>query len=348
MEKRVCENNGLELSVLGLGCWAFGGGEYWGKQNQADINRVVRTAWDGGINYFDTAEAYNEGRSESSLGEAIKDLPRNEIYIGTKISPSNCYYKTLIEHCHGSLRRLQSDYIDIYMIHWPIHPHSIKHFTGNKRIIMKPPRLEEAIEALRFLKEQGKIRFFAVSNFGVNRMKNLPLEEIAVNELPYNLLCRAIEFDVLPFCTKKGIGTIGYMALMQGLLADNFPTLRDVPAWRRRTRHFDSHGNEKCRHGEFGCEEKTQTALNQIRQICRDTGYGMADLSLKWIISNPDITCTLAGTTNVEKLEQNIKAVVIPLEKEIIKDLNRITSPVKRALGNHIDYYESAENDRTI
>src|SRR5690606_33722560 len=135
MEKRKVQQSGLEISVLGAGCWAFGGGEYWGDQSQKDINEVVHASVDLGINYFDTAEVYNEGRSESSLGEAIRGIPRDRFLIGTKISPSNCYKNTLVEHCHASLQRLGTDYIDVYMLHWPIHPHSIRHFTEDEKII---------------------------------------------------------------------------------------------------------------------------------------------------------------------------------------------------------------------
>jgi aryl-alcohol dehydrogenase-like predicted oxidoreductase len=193
MEKRLCKNSGLELSVLGTGCWTFGGGTYWGDQNQKDVNEVVHESVRLGINYFDTAEAYNEGRSESSLGEAIAGIPRDKFLIGTKVSPSNCYPNTLMEHCEASLKRLNTDYIDLYMIHWPIHPHSIRHFTNDVAIIQNPPEIESAIETLRKLKQQGKIRNYGVSNFSQSRLNNLPLHEISVNELPYNLLCRAIE-----------------------------------------------------------------------------------------------------------------------------------------------------------
>ena len=347
MEKRVCKNSGLELSVLGTGCWAFGGGEYWGEQNQNDVNNVVHASVDLGINYFDTAEAYNEGRSESSLGEAIKGISRDKILIGTKVSPSNCYKKTLIEHCEASLNRLQTDYIDLYMVHWPIHPHSIKHFTSDIRIIENPPEINEALEALRELKQHGKIRNFGVSNFSSNRLKDLLLNEVTVNELPYNLLCRAIEYDTLALCEKKGIGVIGYMALLQGILADIYPTLADVPVWQRRTRHFNCKSTKECRHGEEGAEEETNNALKGIRHICKETGFSMPEISLKWILQNPAITCTLVGSRNKQELEANVKAASSPLNKEIKAELDRITLPVKEKLGNHFDYYESAENDRT-
>lgn len=344
----MCENAGLGLSVIGTGCWAFGGGEYWGPQNQKDVNDVVHASVDLGINYFDTAEVYNEGRSESSLGAAIKGITRTSLLIGTKVSPSNCYKKTLIEHCEASLIRLQTDYIDVYMIHWPIHPHSIRHFTGDPAIIGKPPHVEEAIDALRTLKRQGKIMHYGVSNFSRNRLSNLPLNEITVNQLPYNLLCRAVEYDVLSACSENGIGVIGYMALMQGILADIYPTFKDIPVWQRRTRHFNCESTKECRHGEPGAEEETENALKGIRRVSGETGISMSDLALRWILDNPAITCMLVGSRNIDELTSNANAIRTPISRDIKAELDRITLPVMEKLGNHFDYYESAENDRTL
>ncbi|HDR51710.1 MAG TPA: aldo/keto reductase [Mariniphaga anaerophila] len=347
MNYKKTKNGDLMLSAIGTGCWAFGGGQYWGAQDQKDVNEVVHASVDYGINYFDTAEAYNEGRSEISLGEAIKGIPREKFLIGTKVSPSNCYKQKLIEHCEASLKRLQTEYIDLYMVHWPIHPHSIKHFTSDSKIIENPPTIEEALESLRLLKQQGKIRNFGVSNFSLTRLKGLPNNEIAVNELPYNLLCRAIEYDTLPYSQENGIGIIGYMALLQGILADIYPTLEDVPVWQRRTRHFNCKSTKECRHGEGGAEKETNAALDGIRKICQNTGMSMAELSIKWILANHAITCTLVGSRNRNELESNINTVNNELDKDIKAELDQITLPLKEKLGNHFDYYESAENDRT-
>tara|TARA_Y100000768_G_scaffold378613_1_gene353261 strand:+ start:157 stop:1203 length:1047 start_codon:yes stop_codon:yes gene_type:complete len=347
MQKRNCKIANLELSVLGAGCWAFGGGDYWGDQNQKDVEKVVHASVDMGINYFDTAEAYNEGRSESSLGEAIKGIPREKLVIGTKVSTSNCYKDSLIRHCEESLKRLQTDYVDIYIIHWPIHPHSIMHFSNDQKVVENPPTINEAIEALRILKQQGKIRQFGVSNFSRNRMDDLPLNEIAVNELPYNLLCRGIEYDTLPYCAEKGIGVIGYMALLQGILADIFKTLDEVPVWQRRTRHFNFSSTKECRHGEEGVEEETNKAIKSIRILCKETDFTMPELAIKWILANPALTCTLVGSRNIQELESNVKAIQEPLHKDIKSELDRITFSVMDKLGNHFDYYESAVNDRT-
>jgi aryl-alcohol dehydrogenase-like predicted oxidoreductase len=348
MEKRICKNSGIELSVLGTGCWAFGGGEYWGTQDQKDVNNIVHASVDMGINYFDTAEVYNEGRSESSLGEALRGIARDKYLVGTKVSPSNCYRETLISHCNDSLRRLMLDYIDIYMIHWPVHPHSIRHFTSDAKVIQNPPTLEEAIDALRHLKKVGKIMAFGVSNFSRSRMENLPLNEITVNQLPYNLLCRAIEYDAITACNDNGIGIIGYMALLQGILGDIYSSFEDIPVWQRRTRHFSSSTTRESRHGEAGAEAETQEALNAIKRVCRETGISMADLAIRWILKNQSITCTLAGSRTVAELEANVRAATGSISNDIAEELDRVTAPLMEKLGNHFDYYESAENDRTL
>jgi aryl-alcohol dehydrogenase-like predicted oxidoreductase len=179
-------------------------------------------------------------------------------------------------------------------------------------------------------------------------LNDLFFNEIAVNELPYNLLCRAIEYDTLPFCEEQGIGVIGYMAMLQGILADIYPSLDDVPVWQRRIRHFNFENNPECRHGESGAEDETNAALKSIREICHRTGYTMPEIAVKWILGNPAITCTLAGSRNTRELEANVKAIQEPLSGDIKAELDQVTSPLMERLGNHFDYYESAENDRTL
>ena len=346
MEHRKSGKSGLELAVLGLGCWPFGGGKYWGGQDQKDVNDVVKAAVELGINYFDTAEAYNDGESEKSLGLAIKGVPRDKTIIGTKISPSNTEAETLIAHCEQSLQRLGTDYIDLYMVHWPITRKAIAHFTDEQIAV---PKVDQAFAALRKLKEQGKIRFIGVSNFAPNKLKEaLDTEtEIVINELPYNLLCRAIESEILPQCVERRVGVLGYMVLLQGILADIYPTLDDVPTWQRRTRHFDSRKCKEVRHGEDGAEVETNAALAAIRTIARDYGMSMPEIAIKWAIANPAITCVLAGSRNVKELKANVEAVEKPLPQEAVAKLNQATDKLKRKLGTSFDYYETVSNDRT-
>src|SRR5690554_6776453 len=270
------ESMDLPLPPLGLGCWSFGGGQYWGEQSQVDVDKVVHGAVDMGVNYFDTAEAYNEGRSEESLGKAIKTLKRDDIMIGTKISPFNCYPELLVEHCEASLRRLKTDYIDLYMIHWPIHPRSIGYFSKDQNVIDNPPTLSGAIEVLRELKKNGKVRYFGVSNYARSRLLEIPdMEEVSANQLPYNLLCRAAELDTIPFCFEKGVPIISYMALLQGILTGKYRSIEEIPIWRRRTRHFSSKETIHSRHGEDGFEDTTLTCLNAIQKISNETGISM-------------------------------------------------------------------------
>ena len=135
-----------------------------------------------------------------------------------------------------------------------------------------------------------------------------------MNELPYNLLCRVIEFDILPYCRQSGVGVIGYMALMQGILAGAFATLDDVPLWRRRTRHFHPRrAGPLCRHGEAGAEEETEEALAGIRAIATAEGTAMSDLAIRWAVSRNEIVCTLVVRKSAQ-LDENVAAAAKPLE----------------------------------
>jgi aryl-alcohol dehydrogenase-like predicted oxidoreductase len=329
-----------------MGCWAYGGGEYWGAQDQRDVDAVVRTAVERGCTFFDTAEAYNDGASESSLGAALQGLPRDRVLIGTKISPSNTEPKALAEHCDASLRRLRTDYIDLYLVHWPITAHSIRHFADDP---VPTPSVPEAFAALAGLQQAGKIRWIGVSNFGRARLAEALATgvKIAANELPYNLLSRTIELEILPFCREQGIGVLGYMALMQGVLGDAYAALADVPARRRRTRHFDCRGNSLCRHGMPGAEAETTAALQAIRAVARRLGVTTAELSLQWALAGDGITSCLCGSRNVRQFQANLKAVQTPLGPAECAELGRITQPLLDALGPSFDYYENPANDRT-
>jgi aryl-alcohol dehydrogenase-like predicted oxidoreductase len=346
MELRPSGKSGLKLPMLGMGCWAYGGGEYWGAQSQEDVNAVVRCAVDHGCNFFDTAEAYNDGASETSLGLALRGIPRAAAIIGTKISPSNTSPRTLVEHCEASLRRLGTDYLDLYMVHWPITAHSIKHFSSETRLA---PSVAEAFATLERLRRAGKIRFIGVSNFGRAKLAEALATgvEIVINELPYSLLTRAIEIEILPFCREQGIGVLGYMSLMQGVLAGLYATLADVPVWQRRTRHFDSRRTPQCRHGLPGAEPETNAALENIRAIARKHGLTMPELALKWAFAGKGITSSLCGSRNIKELEMNVKAASDPLAQETVDELNRATQPLLEKLGLSFDYYENPANDRT-
>ena len=351
MQTRQCGNSDLHLSVIGVGCWAFGGdeGDYWGAQNQSDVNDLVRRAVDLGINYFDTAEIYNNGRSETALGIALQGVPRDRVIIGSKVTPAHCYHDTLIESCEASLRRLGVDTIDLYMIHWPLHPHSMRHVTTDEKIINNPPGVEEAATALSKLQAQGKIRHIGVSNFGKRRLDEILATGITVaaNQLHYNLVSRAIEDEIMPACQAHGVGILGYMTILQGILAGKYKTLDEIPAPRRRTRHFRGDSTPLSRHGEAGAESELQAALDQIRAIADEVQMPMEQLAIRWAFANPALTCALVGARNVAQIEANAAAGAESLPADVVARLNAVTQPLKEKLGPSLDYYEHTSQDRT-
>ena len=307
---------------------------------------MVRRAFELGITYFDTAEAYNEGRSESSLGRAIREIPRDKIVIGTKISPSNTAPETLARHCEASLQRLGTDYIDLYMVHWPITPHAARHFADETIVL---PSVEEAFEALSVLQRQGKVRYLGVSNFSAPKLEEV-LDTgvgIAVNQLPYSLVARAIEYEVLPTCRRLGVGAMAYMTLWQGLLTDRYDSLDELPVWRRRTRQFDARKNELARHGGPGAEEETWKAVLAVRRIARELGSKTSELALQWAMAAPGMSCVLAGARSRQQLEANAAAAARQLPQEVRRRLNGATKALKAELGPGFDYFENPANDRT-
>jgi myo-inositol catabolism protein IolS len=357
MELRACGTTGLQLSALGLGCWQFGGGAYWGESDQQTVTTLVHTAVDSGLTYFDTAEMYNEGRSEEFLGKALKGIPRDRVVVGSKVWPTNMHPTTLREHCEASLKRLDMDYVDIYMLHWPLNPRTYPLFADTSRTglsgtgdnTLDAPLLEDVVAMLLQLQQEGKIRHLGLSNYGTERLREI--QQIGgtyvVNQIIYNLITRAAEIEVLPFCQQAGIGTIAYLVLMQGILTDKYATLDDIPDWYIRTRHFSSQRTPKSRHGGPGAEAELIQALQGIRSLAAECDCTTAELALKWTVANPDLTCALAGTQNIERLKANIEAVEAPLSADVLERLNTITQPLKEKLGPGLDLFESVENDRT-
>jgi myo-inositol catabolism protein IolS len=344
---RSCGRSGLTLPELGLGCWAFGGGQYWGPQSQSDVEAVVGRALDAGVTYFDTAEGYNDGASESALGLALNKR-RGRALIGTKLSPHHARPELVRQSCEASLRRLGTDWIDLYMVHWPINANSLRHFTSDPAVLAHPPDVGPTFQALADLRREGKIRFIGVSNFGLNQLAEVLATgvPIAVNELPYNLLMRGCELELVPACQRAGMGVLGYMGLMQGLLGGRFTSFDEVPAARTRTRHFAG-TRPGSRHGEAGIEAETALALRQISAVALDVGAPVNELALAWALANPAMTCTLVGCRNAEQLDENLRAAARRLSPETMSRLEQATAPVKALLGPGIDYYQSRDDSRS-
>ena len=195
------------VSAIGLGTWGFGGFFSADRTADAQFTKLILTALDLGVNVIDTAEAYAAGHSEEIIGQVLEIRSRDKIIISTKVSPENLNYKNLILAAENSLRRLRTDYIDLYKIHWP-----------NPLI-----PLEESLEAMDKLITAGKVRFAGVSNFSLAKLKNARniFGNIEAIQVEYNLFDRTIEADILPFCVRENISLFAYSPLDQGkLLSD--------------------------------------------------------------------------------------------------------------------------------
>jgi aryl-alcohol dehydrogenase-like predicted oxidoreductase len=212
MERAAIAGTSLEISRVALGTWAIGGW-MWGGTDEAESIATIRAAVEHGINFIDTAPAYGFGRSEEIVGKAIGEGQlRSRVLIATKTGLEwsggrvfrNASRARILQEVEDSLRRLRTDHIDVYQVHWP------------DPLV----RIEETAEAMRTLFEQGKIRAIGVSNFSVGQMERFRrVAPLHVLQPPYNLFERGIEEDILPYCRKNKIATFGYGALCRGLLS---------------------------------------------------------------------------------------------------------------------------------
>lgn len=333
-----------------MGCWSFGGGSYWGEQNQKDVEKIVHEAIEKGINFFDTARVYNEGKSERSLGEALKGR-RGKAIICSKVSPAKAYTKELKRECEKSLKSLKTDYIDIYMLHWPINAVSIRHFTDNESTVAEPPTNLEAFKALTDLKEEGKIREIGISNFGVGQMSEVLdiCPGVAVNEMPYNIISRAIEADIVPFCMKNNIKITTSMTLQQGILAGIYSSADDIPPHQAHSRHFPQRrGGSHARHFEEGAEKEIFELLKSLREMAKELSISVAQLSTAWVLSKKWVASALIGSRNEFELNENINAALLSLPEEKIMKIDEQSAKVLDKLGNNPDYYESSKNSRVF
>lgn len=320
MQYRTLRATGSKVSAIAMGCWAFAGDMTWGPQDERDSIAAVHAALDVGVTFFDTAEGYGDGVSEEVLGRALEGH-RDRAVIATKVSTSHLAPDDLRTACEASLRRLRADVIDLYQIHWP------------SRTIP----LAETVSTLKALREEGKIRAYGVSNFGVSDLGNLlRLTPCTSNQLPYSLLWRAIEFSIRDVCVDNGISIIVYSPLEQGLLTGKYDGPDDVPVGRARNRFFSS-DRPLTRHGEPGHEKETFATIRRIRAIADGAGIAMADLALAWLLRQPGVTSVLAGSRRPAQITRNAKAASVALSDDVVAALGAATQPLKNALGPNPD-----------
>lgn len=321
MEYRKLGNTDLRLSAITFGAWAVGGW-MWGGTEQNNSVEAMHASYDLGVTTIDTAPIYGQGLSEEIVGEAIKSLSRDKIQILTKyglrwdIAIGEFYFsskdnegndldiykyagkESIIKECENSLKRLGTDYIDLYQIHWPDNSTPI----------------EETMEAVLQLKKQGKIREAGVCNYNVEQMKTAESTiELASNQVPYSMVRRDIEKDVVPYCLENGKGILAYSPLQRGLL-----TGKMKPGYNFG--EGDTRANERY----FTDENirRTSTFLEAIPPIADGKNATLAQLVIQWTLHQPGITIALVGARTPEQAIQNAKAADITLSDEEIAQIN--------------------------
>jgi len=229
-----------------------------------------------------------------------------------------------------SLRTLQTSYIDLYQIHWPV-------CVGN---------MEEAVNQLKLEQSRGRIRHYGVCNFGSENMKDLQDAGggAVTNQLAYNLLWRSIEFDVLPKAQEMNMGILAYSSLQQGLLSGKYRSADEVPQGRRRTRLFNSSGATLAAHQETGLETETFQAIDNIRTICKDANIDMSSAALAWLLGVPSVSSVIVGCSSPQQIKDN--AHVELLRPDVQLKLTKATENLKNALGKNADLWLADEKSR--
>jgi myo-inositol catabolism protein IolS len=327
MNTRTLQDGSLSVPVLTLGTWQLADTEYWGPGGRPED--TVRAALDQGMTCFDCAEMYADGESERVLGRAL-GADRSRALILTKVSMEHLAPDAVVTACENSLRRLGTDVIDLYQVHWP-----------NWEI-----PFADTYAALERLRRDGKIREIGVSNFGPRDLTDWTrVGRAASNQVCYNLLFRAVEHEIVPACRAHNMGILAYSPVMQGLLCGRWDTVEAIPETRRRTRHF---GGERdgTRHGEDGHEDRTLNALRGIADLAREAGLPMADLALAWVIARPGVASVIVGGRKPEQVAANARAAAIELDPALVARLDALTDPLKAALGPNADPWLSGDRSR--
>ena len=329
MQLRQLGNSTLMVSPIAVGFWGIVGGDYWGPQDETDTINTVSAALDAGINFFDTAEGYGNGYSEEMLGRALQGR-RDEAIIASKVSERNLAPADIRAACERSLKRLGTDTIDLYQVHWP----------------SRDIRYADTIDTLLELQRAGKIRVIGVSNFGALDMPDmLQYGRYDANQLPYSLLWRAIEYEIQPQCVEEKISILPYSPLNQALLTGRYRNADEMPYSRTRTRHFRGDRRDS-KHGTPGFEKETFKAVDAIRELCADINQSMVHVALAWLLHKPAVTSVLAGARNREQIESNVIAGSLSLSTETMQRLDEATADLKAKLGPDPDMWGIGEDSR--
>ena len=311
METRKLGYTDLYLTTVGLGTWAIGGGDNpygWGAQNDRDSIATIQRALDLGVNWIETAKGYGHGHSEEIIGEAILGRRQNvtlmtKCGILWKDDGSDIYVhlkaRSIKEECESSLKRLKTDVIDVYQIHWP----------GSGEDI------EEGWGAITELIKEGKVRYGGVSNFSIQQIQRIqPIHPVASVQPPYSMIKRDTEKGLLGFCGRNEIGMIVYSPMQAGLLSGKFTRERAAALpdddWRKSSPDFQ----EPLLSIHLDLVEK-------LRPIAARYDQPVANLAVAWTLRHPEITGAIVGARRPEQIEETIKAMDLKLS---MVDLGKI------------------------
>ena len=327
MEYRSLGRTGAKVSVLCLGCMMFGG-----KTTPEDSYTIIDRAIDAGINFLDTANVYSRGRSEEVTGQALKrNGKRDKIVLATKVhgvmddndpNMSGNTRRNIIQQCDASLKRLQTDWIDLYQIHRP----------------QSSVPIDETLRALDDLIRAGKVRYVGTSTFGAWQLmeslwvsKELGLNRFVCEQPPYNLLDRRIERELIPLAQSYGIGLIPWSPLAGGLLTGKYN--RNTPAPEgTRFADFTSNPILQKRWNDIAFD-----AIDQYDAYVKERGVPFSHFALAWCAAMPGVTAPIIGPRTLEQLEDNLKALDFKITPE---DMAKVDTIVPKG-GMVSPYYDA-------
>ena len=318
MEYRQLGHSGLQVPVLSFGTATFGGGneffQAWGNTQVDEATRLVQVCLDAGINLFDTSNVYSHGASEEILGKALSGL-RNRVLISTKATfkmsdAPNDYGSSryhLIKSCEDSLRRLQTDHIDVYHMHG---------FDGVTPV-------EETLRTLDDLVQSGKVRYIAASNFsGWNLMKSLAVSDkygwnrYVAHQVYYSLLNRDLEWELMPLGTDQRVGSFVWSPLAGGLLGGKYRRNQPVPADSRAATGLNAVPPEQV------SNERLYRIMDSLDEIAAETGKSVSQIAFRWVLQRPTVSSIIIGARNEKQLKENLEVVHWSLTTDQLKKLD--------------------------
>lgn len=319
-QKNVLPGTDIALSPITYGAFAIGGW-FWGGADEGDAVKAIEAAIANGITTIDTAPVYGMGHSENVVGNVIKGR-RNQVQLLTKFgmrwdttlgdfafdtkdnegTPVKVYKyngkQSVIEECERSLKRLQTDYIDLLQMHWPDSTTPI----------------EETMDALLRLKQQGKIRAAGVCNCPVDLLKKAStVMPVSTDQVAYSMVNRGIEKELVPYCLENGIGILPHTSLQKGLLTGKIKPGHPFGEGDHRpnTPYFREHNHKEV-----------MKMLEAIRPIADDRGISLAQLAINWTMQQPAVTSVLAGARNEAQMLDNVKAISFTLTEEELQKID--------------------------